>query len=284
MNGVVTILGNTAILFAILIVVFRLIDLLRPRDERLPIFRKNRATDYAYWIFGPLVTENLSKIAAFAALAPISLLAFGKVDTNLIMHGFGPASRLPVWLQIVLITIIGDFSSYWMHRAFHRGRLWNFHAIHHSIVDLDWLSSLRVHPLNDALMRIAGTLPVVALGFAPAAYAGVVVFFGLFAILVHANVDWDWGPLRTVFVSPRFHRWHHTSEAEGRDKNFAGFLPVWDILFGTYYMPDGKLPRVFGTATPVPSGLWGQLLFPFRHSAITPRVPVPRVMRSRSTS
>jgi len=46
------------------------------------------------------------------------------------------------------------------------------------------------------------------------------------------------GPLRAVLASPRFHRWHHTSAKEGRDKNFAGLLPLWDILFGTYYMPD----------------------------------------------
>jgi sterol desaturase/sphingolipid hydroxylase (fatty acid hydroxylase superfamily) len=41
-----------------------------------------------------------------------------------------------------------------------------------------------------------------------------------------------------VIASPRpRHRWHHTGEAEARDKNFAGQLPLWDILFGTYYMP-----------------------------------------------
>ncbi len=24
------------------------------------------------------------------------------------------------------------------------------------------------------------------------------------------NLDWDWGPLRTVVASPQFHRWYHT--------------------------------------------------------------------------
>jgi Fatty acid hydroxylase superfamily len=67
--------------------------------------------------------------------------------------------------------------------------------------------------------------------------AGVAPPITLFAILFHANVDWDWGPPRSVIAAPRFHRWHHTGEAEARDKNFAGLLPLWDILFGTYYMP-----------------------------------------------
>jgi sterol desaturase/sphingolipid hydroxylase (fatty acid hydroxylase superfamily) len=84
------------------------------------------------------------------------------------------------------------------------------------------------------------------------------------AILVHANLDWDWGPLRAVVSSPRFHRWHHTDEANARDKNFAGLLPLWDILFGTYYMPSDRLPQQVGTASPVPAGLMGQMLFPFR--------------------
>ena len=61
---------------------------------------------------------------------------------------------------------------------------------------------------------------------------------------MHANLDWDWGPLRSFLVSPRFHRWHHTSEEEARDKNFAGLLPLWDILFGTYYMPRERRPTV----------------------------------------
>jgi sterol desaturase/sphingolipid hydroxylase (fatty acid hydroxylase superfamily) len=110
-------------------------------------------------------------------------------------------------------------------------------------------------------------LPVLALGFAPVAVAGIVPVLTLMAILVHANVDWDWGPLRPVVVSPRFHRWHHTDEAEARDKNFAGLLPLWDILFGTYYMPRAQRPTRFGTLTPVPRGLFGQLVFPFRRAA-----------------
>jgi hypothetical protein len=40
-----------------------------------------------------------------------------------------------------------------------------------------------------------------------------------------------------VIVSPRFHRWLHADEDAARDKNFPGLLPIWDVLFGTYYMP-----------------------------------------------
>ena len=33
-----------------------------------------------------------------------------------------------------------------------------------------------------------------------------------------------------------------------RDKNFAALLPVWDMVFGTYYMPKDKRPTVLERA------------------------------------
>jgi sterol desaturase/sphingolipid hydroxylase (fatty acid hydroxylase superfamily) len=125
-----------------------------------------------------------------------------------------------------------------------------------------------VHPANDLVAKIVPAVLAVGLGFAPAILAGALPFFALYAILLHANVDWDFGPLRSVIASPRFHRWHHTGEAEGRDKNFAGLLPLWDVLFGTYYMP-ARAPERFGVAEPVPGTLWGQLLWPFRRRRAT---------------
>jgi sterol desaturase/sphingolipid hydroxylase (fatty acid hydroxylase superfamily) len=70
-----------------------------------------------------------------------------------------------------------------------------------------------------------------------------------------------------LIASPAFHRWHHTSAEEGRDRNFAGFFPLWDLLFGTFYMPKGAQPEVFGVDDPVPSGLLGQLVYPFRRAS-----------------
>lgn len=80
-------------------------------------------------------------------------------------------------------------------------------------------------------------------------------------VFLHCNVGWTFGPLRYLVVSPAFHRWHHTMEEEGRDKNFAGILPIWDLLFGTFYMPD-RAPTTFGTSDPVPDGFVRQLAHP----------------------
>jgi sterol desaturase/sphingolipid hydroxylase (fatty acid hydroxylase superfamily) len=118
------------------------------------------------------------------------------------------------------------------------------------------------------LSRIAQVLPLLLLGFdytLLGVYLPFLTFHTFHALLLHANVSWGFGPLRRVVASPVFHRWHHTSEAEGLDKNFAGLLPIWDLLFGTFHMPRGRQPALFGIrAESVPTGLLAQLAYPFR--------------------
>ncbi len=105
-----------------------------------------------------------------------------------------------------------------------------------------------------------------ALGFAPAAFALLVPFNRIYAGLVHANLNWTFGPFKYVLASPVFHRWHHTSEAEGMDKNFAPTFPFLDLMFGTFYMPEGKLPTKFGIAggDKIANSFIGQTLYPFK--------------------
>jgi len=105
----------------------------------------------------------------------------------------------------------------------------------------------------------------VFLGFDPRIFAGVAPLFAFWAVFVHANVPWGFGPLRYVVVTPLFHRWHHTSEEEGLDRNFAGLFPLIDMVFGTFHMPGGRQPTRFGvTDRDMPAGFFGQLAYPFR--------------------
>jgi sterol desaturase/sphingolipid hydroxylase (fatty acid hydroxylase superfamily) len=130
---------------------------------------------------------------------------------------------------------------------------------------VDWLSSVRLHPVNDAVARIVQVLPLYWLGFNGLVLAGIVPLLTFYALFVHANVSWTFGPLRYVLASPAFHRWHHTSEEEGLDKNFSGLFPFIDLAFGTFYLPPDRQPQRFGiVGDDVPDGLVGQLLYPFR--------------------
>lgn len=121
--------------------------------------------------------EALARVAVLTALVPTLWLLGRTLDRDQLLHGFGPAAMLPGWLQAVFVVVIGDFVGYWMHRAFHSGGLWSFHAVHHDARELTWLSAVRVHPLNDALMRIGQAIPFVALGFSPVLIGGYLPFF-----------------------------------------------------------------------------------------------------------
>ncbi|HLY58503.1 MAG TPA: sterol desaturase family protein [Stellaceae bacterium] len=182
-----------------------------------------------------------------------------------------PIALQPRWLQGIEALLLADLVGYWVHRLFHRRPLWRFHAIHHSAQTLDWLAATRLHPVNDMLNRALTILPLLFLGFQLDVLASVTPLLTFWAIFIHADLDWDLGPLRLVVVSPRFHRWHHTSEEEGLDRNFAGLFPVIDVIFGTCHMPRDRVPRRFGLHNEtVPAGLIGQLAYPFTGSRRAP--------------
>lgn len=240
-----------------------------PAGRRVLGLRRDTRTDLVYWFFTPIVTRTITLGGVILAAVILAAVMGVTLRPGEGVEAFTAGSvigRQPRWLQAIEVVVLLDFMGYWVHRAFHRGRLWRFHAVHHSSRDLGWLSSVRLHPVNDLLPRVAQVVPMLALGFDPGVLAGAVPGLAFYAIMLHSRLDWTFGPLRYVIASPAFHRWHHTSEAEGRDKNFAGLLPVWDLVFGTFYVPMDRPPRRFGVDEAVPEGFWMQMVWPFRRA------------------
>jgi sterol desaturase/sphingolipid hydroxylase (fatty acid hydroxylase superfamily) len=199
----------------------------------------------------------VSRLVLLAVLAPLLILMGRSLERAALEAGWGPVGGLPVWAQTVTVLVAGDFIGYWAHRWFHGPRLWRFHAVHHSSEEVDWLSSVRLHPINDIGGRLLRAVPFAVLGFSPTVIAAYIPFLTFHALLLHANVKWTFGPLRYVISSPVFHRWHHSSELEAVGKNFSGLFPVWDVLFGTFYMPARQQPLTFGAPqAEVPEGFW----------------------------
>jgi len=256
---------NLVVGFVVLSAVFLVVERVFGGRRGKPLLRRGGLLDAGYWLFTPLVTRALTRTAL--VLPAAVLVAIGVVSVSDLKagayDGFGPLSVQPQWLQAIEMLIIADLVAYWTHRLFHRGRWWPFHAVHHSSEDLDWLSSVRLHPVNDVVTKTAQVLPLLLLGFHPFAATGVAGFFSLYAIFIHADVSWDFGPLRYAIATPAFHRWHHAKDAEAVDKNFAGLLPLWDVLFGTLYLPRDRAPRSFGIHEPMPAHLPGQIVKPF---------------------
>ena len=84
-------------------------------------------------------------------------------------------------------------------------------------------------------------LPVYLLGFAQPAVYAYLLFVSFHAVFLHANVRCRLGALEHVLALPRFHHWHHSSEAEALDRNFAVHFPWIDQLFGTKHLRRGPL-------------------------------------------
>jgi len=213
---------------------------------------RGTATDFLYWFIVPLFLQIGRTLML---LAGVKLLLGGKL----------PQLSLPLGLQGAVILLLQDVLLYWIHRVFHCRLAWKFHAIHHSPKVLDWMSTARFHPINNLLAFSLVDVVVLLLGFAPAALLVLAPFNLIYSSMTHANLNWTFGPLRYVFASPVFHRWHHTTQEEGLDKNFASTFPFLDVIFGTFHMPPGKLPEQFGNGdADFPEDFWGQFIHPFR--------------------
>ena len=151
--------------------------------------------------------------------------------------------HLPYVVQLCLAAVLMDFSIYAEHRFAHRF-MWPFHAIHHMTPEVSWITHLRVHPVNGISIRLFRTLALHILGFEGEAIVQVAFVVVLISIYEHVNLDFGYpAPLSYLFVSPNFHRWHHAKDEAARDKNFCLVFPFIDLMFGTYYLPDGAPPK-----------------------------------------
>jgi sterol desaturase/sphingolipid hydroxylase (fatty acid hydroxylase superfamily) len=232
-----------------------------------PWWRKRElVTDLCYWFFVPVFARVL-RIGLMVLGAGV---VFGIHDADDLIafydNGHGPLATLPLWVQAIMFLVVSDFILYWNHRMFHGAGFWKYHAVHHSSEEVDWISAARFHPVNLFVGTIMVDVILLMAGISPNIMPWVGPFTTFHSAFVHANLNWSLGPLRYVIATPVFHRWHHTLLEEGGDTNFAGTFPVWDLLFGTFRMPEGQLPEHYGVnGEPLPTEIAGQLAYPFRH-------------------
>jgi sterol desaturase/sphingolipid hydroxylase (fatty acid hydroxylase superfamily) len=223
-----------------------------------PVFRRQWVVDLTYFFINSLLIEILTIFTLRPALILFDWARVASVSTAV--------GSLPLLVQVPALLLVADFTQYWVHRTFHAVPfLWPFHAIHHSAEQMDWLAGSRLHLVDVILTRGLTYVPIFVLGFSERALMVYVVVVAAQATFIHANVRWTFRPLRGVVATPAFHHWHHSAEREALDKNFAVHTPLWDILFGTYYLPD-RWPGAYGLSgrRDVPARWVTQLLYPFR--------------------
>jgi sterol desaturase/sphingolipid hydroxylase (fatty acid hydroxylase superfamily) len=223
-------------------------------DERQ---KRNWRVNGSYFAFDLMVT------------APLLLIVSVEIRTAIEEGGRSTGASLfdsmPSWAVAIAAVMVSDFIGYWRHRLMHLAPLWPVHAAHHSDEDLTWFTLVRFHPINrlisvclDAVILSALGMPVWAVIFSNR----VRHYYGY---MIHSDLNWRFGPLKYLFVSPFLHRWHHATDEAARDTNFATVFSIYDVMFGTFYCPKHRAKDLGVNGPDYPTSFIGQLWYPFDH-------------------
>jgi sterol desaturase/sphingolipid hydroxylase (fatty acid hydroxylase superfamily) len=174
----------------------------------------------------------------------------------------------PLWLQFLVFLIVKDFLEFLIHNLLHRVPwLWEFHKLHHSIRELDWIGNMRFHWMEIAVYHSLTYFPLFLLKVDSRVILWIAIFTTIIGHLNHSNLNLDWGSCRYLFNSPRLHVWHHDLVPHQRyGQNFGVVFSLWDYLFGTVYAPAQGYPARLGFEgmEQFPPGLVSRLIYPIR--------------------
>jgi len=231
----------------------------RPNREAWQPELPEMGTDLVFMIAVQLALPPLVGFL-FASLLVEPARALDLPLTRLWPHG------LPIWLQGVLMIFAVDLLRYWLHRAAHEWDvLWRLHSVHHSVERLYWLNTARFHPLEKTLQMCLDSLPFVLMGVDPAVLAIYYVAYASNGFFQHCNVRLRYGFLNYVVGSAETHRWHHSREPREANRNYGNTVIVWDLVFGTWFLPGDRDVGALGLREPgYPRSFLGLMRAPFR--------------------
>ena len=226
----------------LMLVVIRSLERWRPVEPQQD--RRAVRVDVLYTLIHRL---GLFRLAMFFSLDPLLDMVSGEMRLAGLptwqLDALWPGVSDVPWVSFLLYLLVFDFFNYWLHRAQHQFEWWwALHSLHHSQRSMSMWSDNRNHLLDDVLRDVFFVLLARFIGVEPGQFVALVAFSQLMENLQHANVRLWFGPvLERLFVSPRFHRLHHSigigHESGGKGTlgghNFAVLFPVWDILFRT---------------------------------------------------
>ncbi|MGH8480659.1 MAG: GH3 family domain-containing protein [Gammaproteobacteria bacterium] len=201
---------------------------------------------------------------------PRGLVALGVVEISGWVYENAPSRwwphHWPLAAQVIAMVLAVDFMRYWLHRACHYVvPLWRLHEVHHSPDILYTLNVGRFHPFEKSLHFCLDTVPFILIGVSPEAIAGYFLLYSVNGFFQHSNVRLRYGWLNYIVGSAETHRWHHARDPKTASCNFGNTTIIWDLLFGTWYLPkDGPVDEIGIMDRGYPKGFWAQMLTPFR--------------------
>lgn len=199
------------------------------------------------------VAQNVISAAMNQLLVTVGTAALTLAGLRLLFDavGFGSWGFSPLSWGIGFVLV--DFIYYWNHRLEHRvSVLWGHHSVHHSSPAFDLTTSLRV-AWHDGVTAALVYGPLAALGMEPTMIAVLIQVNLLLQVWIHTQAIRRVPGLEGIINTPAAHRVHHGSTPHAIDKNYGGFLMIWDRMFGTYRSEDAVTaadgPARFGVTT-----------------------------------
>ncbi len=212
------------------------------------IYSYSRAVSQRHMIWRDLMSTAVQTFLAGAVMSAIVLPVLRYFPNAFLGRRFlfGLSNQLgPLWVQVLAVFLLSTFWEYWMHRFEHYNAfLWKLHGYHHSVTHIQISNVLVSNPFEWALRNILGGLLLSIVGFNPIAIviAGTLNVYGDFS---HCGGDMKGGWLNYFFNTPEVHRWHHAAEFPDDQRfrygcNFGVGVTFWDIIFGTFYLPQDE--------------------------------------------
>ena len=230
--------------------------------QRQNLWRQSLITDLIYFFTGNLIGKT-SSLAVF-------LLVYNVYHQGILPREIiGFVGQQSLIIQLILGIFLGEIGYYTAHRLLHQiPWLWRFHAIHHGAKELDWLVTVRVHPIDQVFTKIFQVLPLYLLGFSENFFVIYTLFSAAMAFFIHSNLSGKFRFLNYILVTPELHRWHHSQNPETYHTNFAAQLACVDWFLGTWYLSKHRSPDIYGVAEPIPIAYLKQLIYPFQNHKI----------------
>lgn len=214
-----------------------LLELLFPSKPSQPLISRGFLQDMIWFVaIAPAKIFILFPIAALLRMLFNEYLPFLIIDD---------AAVWPLYVQVIAAVVASEFLAWFNHFVRHKIRaLWLFHAIHHSQKELNVFTDDRAHVIDLLVLSLVTYIPFFIFQV-PNVYAVTIV--GMYTAIhnrfIHANLKINLGWLGWLFVSPQFHRVHHSAEIEHHDKNFGRTLSIFDHMFGTAYKSRKVYPE-----------------------------------------
>jgi len=206
------------------------------------------------------LVNGLCTLIGMAVTRPLAALmvAFGLGLLQPQHQGF--LSHWGLLPSLAAIILIGEFCCYWVHRSAHEAKgsryfdwLWRLHRTHHSGKFVNVVLVFRVNPFWPFVMPLPWVTGFFAFAGQVEAAALAIFMFSMWGLVTHSHFRWDdairrhrvFGPAfrfaEHFIVTPGIHHSHHGYGKDGGNfRNYGIMLSVYDMLFGSLYIPAGR--------------------------------------------